>query len=86
MTETILSVKGQIVIPKEIRGKLGLKTGQKFEVEVLSDGTILIIPIPHEVIDAMELPTPEKLEKALIDERRKDRERYEKMKGKPKNK
>ena len=79
MVETTLSVKGQIVIPLEVRGKLGLRVGQRFEVEAMSDGTILVVPIPNEVIDAMELPAAEKLEKALAEERRRDEERREAM-------
>lgn len=73
MTETVLSVKGQIVIPNDIRGKLGLKPGQKFEIEAMSDGTILIVPIPDDVVDAMELPHGERLGKALTEERDRDR-------------
>jgi len=77
LTETVLSVKGQIVIPSDIRGKLGLKPGQKFEVEAMSDGTILIVPIPDDVVDAMELPHGERLEEALREERERDK-RFEK--------
>jgi len=81
MTETVLSVKGQIVIPNDVRGKLGLKPGQKFEVEAMSDGTILIIPIPDDVLESMKLPEAKKLETALKEEREKD-ERLEKVSGK----
>jgi len=79
MSETTLSVKGQIVIPLRVRGKLGLRAGQRFEVEAMSDGTILLISIPNEVIDVMELPAAEKLERALLEERRKEEERHEVM-------
>jgi len=79
MTETTLSVKGQIVIPLEVREKLALKAGQRFEVEALFDGTILVIPIPKDVVDAMELPEATKLERALAEERGKDEERVEGM-------
>jgi AbrB family looped-hinge helix DNA binding protein len=72
MTETTMSVKGQIVIPHEIRERLGLKAGQKFEVDTLSDGTILIIPIPREVVEGLKLPGAERLEKALTEERRRE--------------
>jgi len=78
MTETVLSVKGQIVIPRDIRRKLSLKAGHKFEVEAMSDGTILIIPIPDEVIDAMELPAAKKLEKTLREERKRNEEKEQK--------
>lgn len=54
MTEVVLSSKGQMVIPKEVRESLGLKPGQRLEMEVLSDGTILIIPIPGDVVKADE--------------------------------
>lgn len=75
MTETVLSVKGQIVLPNDIRRKLRLKPGQRFEVEAMSDGTILIIPIPDDVVGAMKLPNAQKLEKALREEREKDEKR-----------
>jgi hypothetical protein len=39
--------------------------------ESMSDGMILLIPIPKKVIDGRELPAAEKLEKALTEERRK---------------
>jgi AbrB family looped-hinge helix DNA binding protein len=75
VTETVLSVKGQIVLPNDIRGKLRLKPGQRFEVEAMSDGTILIVPIPDDVVGAMKLPNAQKLEKALREEREKDEKR-----------
>jgi len=68
-----------MVIPKEVRDLLGLKHGQKLEIEVLSDGTLLVIPIPENVIKAMKLPAPERLERALIAERAKDEERAKAM-------
>ena len=37
---TVLSKKGQIVLPAEIREKLGLKPGDDFEVTVDDDETI----------------------------------------------
>jgi hypothetical protein len=47
----------------------------------MSDGTVLLIPVPDEVVDAMELPAAEKLEKALAEERLKEGERHEEMVG-----
>jgi AbrB family looped-hinge helix DNA binding protein len=77
--QVILSSKGQMVIPKEIRDLLGLKAGQRLEIEVLSDGTILVIPIPRDVLKAMKLPRAEKLERALLEERALEKERVEEM-------
>lgn len=79
MSETTLSVKGQVVIPLPVRGKLGLRAGQKMEVEAMSDGTVLLIPIPDKVVEVMDLPGAEKLERALADERRKEEKRREAM-------
>jgi AbrB family looped-hinge helix DNA binding protein len=73
LTETVLSVKGQIFIPKDIRGKLGLKVGQRFEVEAMSDGTILIVSISEDIVGAMELLNGERLNRVLREERDRDR-------------
>lgn len=64
----MMSPDGQILIPEEIRKKLGFEPGQKFEMEIMSDGTILITPIPEDTFSKMELPEAEKLEKAYADE------------------
>ena len=77
LTEVILSSKGQMIIPKDVRESLGLKAGQRLEIEVLSDGTLLIIPIPEDIVKAMRLPTAERLERALAEERARDKERSE---------
>ena len=37
---TVLSKKGQIVLPAEVREQLGLRPGDDFEVLVDDDGTI----------------------------------------------
>jgi len=79
LTEVILSSKGQMVIPKSVRDSLGLKPRQRLEIEVLSDGTLLVIPIPTDVIKAMRLPAAEKLERALIKERAMEEERAKAM-------
>jgi len=77
LTEVVLSSKGQMVIPKGVRDSMGLKPGQRLEIEVLSDGTLLVIPIPGDVIRAMRLPGAERLERALSGERASEEERTE---------
>lgn len=41
--ETSMTVKGQITVPKDVRDLLGLKPGQKVQIETDSDGTVRII-------------------------------------------
>lgn len=79
MRKTVLSTKGQIVLPKDVRKRLCLKPGQRFEVDVMSDGTILVIPIPKDVLKRMKLLGAQKLTKALKDEREKDEKRLERL-------
>lgn len=43
MTTTTISSKYQVVIPKEVREKLGLKSGQKMTV-VVKGGVVYLIP------------------------------------------
>ena len=50
-----------------------LKAGQRFEGEVMSDGTILIVPISEDIVDVMELSNGERLDRALREERDRDR-------------
>ena len=42
------STKGQVVIPGEIRKKLGLKAGQKLTVRLTEEGKIELTPVPLE--------------------------------------
>ncbi len=41
--ETNMTVKGQITVPKDVRDLLGLKPGQKVQIETDPDGTVRII-------------------------------------------
>lgn len=81
MSETVMSVKGQIVIPQGVRARLKLKSGQRFEVDIMSDGSIIVIPIPKDVISGMSLPNAKRLEKALGEERMKEKVRSGKLAG-----
>lgn len=74
-----MSVKGQIVIPQNVRNKLKPQRGQRFEVEVMPDGSILVIPVPEDVISVMKLPRAERLERALREERQKERARSDEL-------
>lgn len=50
--QSIVSTKGQTVIPKEIREAIGLKEGQKL-AWVLREGQLRVIPIPEDPVRAL---------------------------------
>ena len=76
MTTTIVTTKGQIVIPSKIRRRLNIKKGTKLYIEEREDELILkaVTPAYFEKIAGV-LQTKGKLSKALIEERAKDKER-----------
>jgi len=76
MTTTIVTTKGQIVIPAKIRRRLNIKRGTKLYIEERGDELILkaVTPGYFEKIAGV-LQTKGKLSKALLEERTKDKER-----------
>lgn len=76
MTTTIVTTKGQVVIPSKVRRRLNLKTGTKLYIEERGDEIVLkpITPAYFEKI-AGTLQTRGKLSRALLEERAKDTER-----------
>lgn len=46
------SAKGQILIPKEIRRRLGLKAGQKVSLKLVGEQKVELAPIPLEPVEA----------------------------------
>lgn len=64
-----------MVIPKRVRKALGLKPRQRLEIEVLSNGTMLMIPMPTDVVKAIRLPAAERLGHVLAEERATEEER-----------
>jgi len=76
MPTTIVTTKGQIVIPSKIRRKYNIKKGTKLFIE--ENGTEIILkPVTPEYIEKLAgiLETKGKLTKLLLEERAKDRER-----------
>jgi AbrB family looped-hinge helix DNA binding protein len=75
MTTTVVTTKGQIVIPSKIRHRLKIKKGTKLYIEERGNELILkpVTPEYFEKIAGI-LPTKGKLSKAILKERLKDKE------------
>jgi AbrB family looped-hinge helix DNA binding protein len=73
------SSKGQILIPKEIRRRLGLEAGQKVSLKLISDRKVELTPIPTKPVEAFcgIFGEGSSLTKALIRERKKEATREE---------
>jgi len=72
--ESVVTVKGQIVIPSKLRRKYGIKSGTRIHF-FEKGGEICIVPITHELIDANIgfLGTKGRLKKALAGEKERER-------------
>ena len=78
MTTTIVTTKGQIVIPSIIRRHLNIKKGMKLCVIEQGD-QIVLQPLTHDYFEKVAgvLNTKGKLTKSLLEERAKEKEREE---------
>jgi len=50
MSHSILTSKGQITIPKVVRNKLNLKTGDKLDFKI-KDDVVILVPVSKTVDD-----------------------------------
>jgi AbrB family looped-hinge helix DNA binding protein len=73
---TVVTTKGQIVIPARIRRKYDIKKGTKLYVEERGE-YIVLKPITEEYFEKLAgiLPTKGKLSKALLQERQDEKKR-----------
>lgn len=51
MSETTLTSKGQVTVPREIRDRLGLVSGDKLTFTLLSDGTVIMRAKTRRLLD-----------------------------------
>jgi AbrB family looped-hinge helix DNA binding protein len=79
MPIVVTSAKGQVVIPKEERDKVGIGPGTRVVVTAVDDH-IEVRPIPENPVEHFYgfFKGGPSLTKALLEERRKEREREEK--------
>jgi AbrB family looped-hinge helix DNA binding protein len=73
---TVVTTKGQIVIPARIRKKLNIKKGTKLHIEERGE-LIILRPITEAYFERLAgiLPTKGRLSQALINDRLEDKER-----------
>jgi AbrB family looped-hinge helix DNA binding protein len=76
MATTVVTTKGQVVIPSKIRRKYNIKRGTKLYIEERGE-EIVLKPVTPEYFEKLAgiLPTKGKLSKALLQERSADKER-----------
>ncbi|MEW5817665.1 MAG: AbrB/MazE/SpoVT family DNA-binding domain-containing protein [Spirochaetota bacterium] len=73
---TVVTTKGQVVIPSRIRRKYNIKKGTKLYIEEKGE-YIVLKPITEEYFERLAgiLPTKGKLSKALLQERAEEKEK-----------
>ena len=76
METSVVTIKGQIVIPKKIRDLFRIKKGTQVHVEA-RNGEIVLKPLTPDYFEKIAgiLGSGGKATKALLEERAKDRER-----------
>ena len=77
--EVTLSSKGQIVIPKAIREKLGLKAGDKIKLEVEEGKRVIVQPSVKPPNDVFVKAGDRLIEEALHEAKRVDEEKIREM-------
>ena len=75
MEVSVVTTKGQVVIPAKLRRKYGIKTGTKIQFAE-QNGEIIMLPLTEETIDQNIgfLGTKGKLLKILLQEKKAERE------------
>ena len=59
---TVITSKGQVTIPKPVRDKLKLRTGDRLDFIVESDGTVRLVPITTSIKELKGLvPKPKRI-------------------------
>jgi AbrB family looped-hinge helix DNA binding protein len=75
METSVVTTKGQIVIPKKIRKNLGITKGSKVAF-IEKDGKIVLQPLDKSYFESLAgiLGTNGKMLKSLMDDKKKERE------------
>ena len=65
---TTLSSRGQVVIPADVREKLGLKTGLNIDVIARDDGVIELRPRKRKIADFFKMFEPDSTQNRMSDD------------------
>ena len=83
--ETVVTIKGQVVIPAKLRRKLGIKKGTKLYIEE-RNGELILRPLNREYFQKISgVLKGAGLLKALEEDRREDHKREEETMGRHKS-
>ncbi len=66
MAHSIVTGKGQITIPKVVRNKLNLKTGDKVDFKI-KDGEVTLVPVSKSVSDVFGILSRENQEPVSVE-------------------
>lgn len=67
MAYSVLTSKGQITIPKSVRNKLNLKTGDKVDFKI-SGGDVILVPVSKSVEEVFGILSVNNNKKVSVDE------------------
>jgi AbrB family looped-hinge helix DNA binding protein len=67
---TVLTSKGQVTIPREVRERLGLQAGDKIAWSLLSNGTVVVRPKTRRLVDFVGILTRPGQPGVTVDEMR----------------
>jgi antitoxin PrlF len=67
---TAISSKGQVTVPRDVRERLGLQSGDKIAWSVLSNGTIVMRPKTRRLSDLVGILTQPGQPAVTVDEMR----------------
>lgn len=75
METSVVTVKGQIVVPVKIRRKFGIKKGTQLCAFVEQNGKLMIQPLDKSYFESLAgIGTEGKMLKSLMDDKKKERE------------
>ena len=67
MTYSVITSKGQITIPKNVRDRLNLKTGDKLDFRIEEGGDLRLVPVGGSVVDLFGMLSKERTKPITVE-------------------